>query len=210
MTRERLDMDASRTAPGRCASDHVTGRELRRREEEVAEWSTLLLSALQATSALPAEESAAGASGAWRPPVGVLTRGERSGAWSAQTPRVCQAAEGAAQEEPNEVRLQLNVGRLGEIALLVERGSDGLRVLLSAARSTTTALLESERQALHQALVSSGLRVELIRFVTMGTTGTRVASGDPAAPRHAGGKAASEFGRADTQKRRSNRLKVVG
>ncbi len=190
----------------------VAGPGLRRREERVAEWAAALLGVLQQAHSTPAQlRLDPPESRGWRHNDGGLTPAAselRCGQNSCE-PEMVGTGE-AGDGEPGQVRIEVSVGRLGTIALVVERGAEGLRLLLSATQQATTQLLESECSSLQRALAHGGLPVESIKFQTMAGDGPSVASGRTAVSRRFARAASSQSESGSSAPRKSRRLNAVG
>ena len=111
----------------------------------------------------------------------------------------------------NKLQVRVNIGELGELALIVERSADGVKVQISAQDSHVLEALSSEQDALTSALSAVGHTITSLAFVTMDRIGIKLAQPKigplPKKPQRAIKRAAD--GTAQS-KRRSRRLNVIG
>lgn len=142
-----------------------------------------------------AEES----SESWQGGVGTLTPAEGLAP-------MCAESEGS---EPSSDTLTFTVraGDLGELKCLVNRGENGVRVLIGVDGRSALTAASAERGALEAALRATGLMVQSVSVVPLAKFGTPLARGGDAADArnvrqvHAGPRAAS---------RGTRRVKLIG
>jgi len=111
----------------------------------------------------------------------------------------------------NKLQVRVNIGELGELALVVERSANGVKVQISAQDSQILEMLSSERAALTSALSAAGHSITSLAFVTMDRVGIKLAQPKvgplPRKPQQAIKGAADGT---PQSKRRSRRLNVIG
>ena len=106
------------------------------------------------------------------------------------------------------VRLDVSAGSLGQVALIVEQQSDGLRVVIGVENPALAHRVEPERQALEQALKASGMTVQQVRVVQTAELGTILAR---RISRQRFGNGAEDTNDSTGRgERRSRRLKLIG
>jgi flagellar hook-length control protein FliK len=75
-----------------------------------------------------------------------------------------QEALTKAQAVPDQLTTELSDGRLGRLELIVQRGANGLRIVINVADSHVKALIMSEQQSLIQSLKETGLSVASLQI----------------------------------------------
>lgn len=116
-----------------------------------------------------------------------------------------------AEAEQNKLQVRVNIRELGELALILERSADGVKVQISAQNGDVLEMLSSERDALTSALSAVGHSITSLDFVTMDRVGIKLAQpkvGPPPKKLQRAIKSAAD-GTAQS-KRRSRRLNVIG
>jgi len=155
---------------------------------------------------------------AWRPSVGALTPGssdaaippDLAGETAANT-----AGDGKVRPDgPGSDRLQvrLDAGHLGEIAVVVEKDQGGVRLLITAKNAQAVRAISAERQALQQALQSTGQPVQSLCVVQMDVPGTDLAELRSSPGRSARADSDEDLSKSPSRKRKgkSGRLDITG
>jgi hypothetical protein len=177
-------------------------------EKEGERWAMVLADAVapRVPTVLPA--SSEGSTGSWRSMDSALTR-----AGAAQAPAGAPGAGDTEGSVGSRLTLAVTAGDLGEISIVVDRGSDGMRVQIGVLDPRAARSIEPERAALERALVAAGLEVESVSVVRQGTpfgmVPARVRSG---APEHAVDMARREQDKqsVEEQRRAVRRLDLKG
>jgi hypothetical protein len=118
----------------------------------------------------------------------------------------------ANDSQLNRVQVRFDAGSLGELALIVERLTDGVRVLIGAENSDLLAAMSGERGAMEQALAGVGHTVASLSFVRMDGIGTDLAQSRLAPSNRARGNLATDSDDPEGQERqrKARRLDVRG
>jgi hypothetical protein len=140
--------------------------------ERAERWAAALSGALEPQKVVPPPPPAAGAAPpvSWREGVGSLTPEGPAGA----------AAEPASPTERLVVTLE--AGDLGELTCRVERGREGVSVVIGVDGDRAEAVLVSERATLEAALRNAGLPLASVAVVARSKLGTVLAHGPEAPP----------------------------
>ncbi len=85
-----------------------------------------------------------------------------------------QASTGNASDQ-NRIQVRVNIGDLGELALVVERSAAGVNIQISAQDSSILEAMAAERETLTTALSSIGHSVTSLAFIAMDRLGTNLA-----------------------------------
>ncbi len=184
-------MDSSKIDLGRTlvgAEEHAGGR---RRREEAERWAAALANGVAPMCQTPAKAQGAGPGlpDDWRACDGSMTPGGTQ----------------ASSEAP--VCLRLDAGDLGEVAVVLERGPAGIRVVIGLAEQHASAAAGPELEALQRALEASGIALAALRIVPHGRVGTVLAQ---LRARHA--TPGEPEGRSDeaSKKAATRRLNLIG
>jgi len=185
-----------------------------KRKEDVEKWAALLAAvAAQAQASLVVQGHAPEG---WRGNVEVMTPAADDGPLVGQ-PNEDHRLQGqdpltaGAESEENKLQVRVNIGDLGELALIVERSADGVKVQISAQNGHVLEMLSSEQDALTSALSAVGHSITSLAFVTMDRVGIKLAQPKigplPKKPQRAVKSAADGT---PQSKRKSRRLNVIG
>jgi hypothetical protein len=142
-------------------TDDLVGRVCDEDERERVEgMSAFLLSTLVA--ALPA-----------RAPIPELTANGLAPAaaqpWRAESPT---CAHGSAQpQDQRSLALRVDAGELGTISIVVQRGADGMQLVLAVDNPAAEAAACLERHALQESLRAAGVHVNQVSIVRTGPAG---------------------------------------
>lgn len=182
--------------------EHV---DLLRRQREAERWAQVLGASL----AQPVEKSLAIRAQSEPTPTG-WQGSDGSMTQSEPTAEVSQSTETTDDAPLSRIRLDVQAGDLGEVALVVDRSQGGVRVFIGIDRDASRSLIEPERAVLEQALRASGLSVRSVEVVRSSALGTVLAVGrerqrfsDATEPSQ---KPADE----DRKRRNSRRLNLIG
>lgn len=148
--------------------------------------------------ALPSEAPRGSAGGAptvsWQGGVGALTQGN-----------VAAGAAGADPKLNEQLVMTLDAGDLGELSFALERGSDGIRVIIGADGRNAQAALGAERETLLAALRAAGLPTHSVTVVSSDRVGTALAQASKAPT-----EKQSEGAEPRDPRARSRRMKFTG
>jgi ribosomal protein L18 len=185
-----------------------------KRKADVEKWAALLATA--ATQAQSTTASVGLAPDGWRGDVEAMTPTALEHGSSATTAETRTAAGPAAamngtESEDNRVQVRVTIGELGEVALVVERSADGVRVQISAQDNRVLEMMSREQEALTSALAGVGQSITSLAFVAMDRVGInfaqpRSASLSDKTPR----ESKSTTQQAAHEKRKSRRVDVIG
>jgi hypothetical protein len=121
------------------------------------------------------------------------------------------AATAGSDAEDNRVQVRVSIGELGEIALVVERSADGVRVQISAQDSHVLEMMSREQDALASALAGVGHSITSLAFVAMDRVGINFAQPRTAPlPDKNLRESKSAAQQAALEKRKSRRVDVIG
>lgn len=151
-------------------------------QRELERWASEIAGCLQqVTPAAPATVGLFGAGqrqevpAGWRPCVESMTHG---GASMVGGPLASNGPDSNAlgpSSELGRIQVRVRTEEFGEIALVVERVEEGLRVLLGAVDAHTVTALTRESQAVRRVLEFGGQTVGSIKIVRMNELGTDLA-----------------------------------
>jgi len=165
---------------------------------EAERWAAALIGSLPnpAPARLGVAQAQAPApSESWRRGVGPLTHPEAP----------AQAPEGEPSE-PKGMLLRVNAGDLGQLSFWLERGPQGIRVLIGAGGHDARLALGSERSALEASLRAAGLPVQSVAVVPLPKLGTVLAQQE----RTPSGRTARSANAGSSETRAGRRLKLFG
>jgi hypothetical protein len=185
-----------------------------KRKEDVEKWAALLAAgAAQAQANLVVQGNAPAG---WRHNVEAMTpiADQGTGVGQPNEERYLQPQNPVTtgnESAEHTLQVRVNIGELGELALIVERAADGVKVQISAQDGHVLEMLSSERDALTSALSAVGHSITSLAFVTMDRVGIKLAQPKvgplPKKPQRAIKSAADGT---PQSKRRSRRLNVIG
>jgi hypothetical protein len=180
-----------------------------KRKADVEKWAAML--AAGAAQAQPRLTSLGHAPDGWRGTVAAMTPASDNGhgadsAAEARGPLAHEAIATGAASEDGKLQVRVNIGELGELALVVERLADGVKVQISAQDSHVLEMLSLEQDALAAALSDVGHSVTSLSFVKMDRFGIKLAP-IPRRPQRAGKNAEDEPALTN---RKSRRVNVIG
>lgn len=146
--------------------------------------------------------------GGWRASDGALTPPKTAAPSASTEPSLGQ---GDAPDAQNRVIMSVKTADLGSLSLVLERGSEGVRVVIGVADPASIGQLASERDALARQLLGSGLRVDSIQVVAQRDVGTVLAPPRLVARLRASADRGEAQDEADKARRRGSRkLNLVG
>jgi hypothetical protein len=149
-----------------------------RRKADAEKWAALL--AAGAARALDNASSLGNAPDGWRGNVEGMTpanAGDPRSNGSTETQKALDARPVAAAGEAESEKLQVRVsiGELGELALVLERSGEGVKIQISAQDRRILETMALEREALTTALSGVGRSIVSLSFVPMDRVGTKLA-----------------------------------
>ena len=115
------------------------------------------------------EETKEGSSESWQRGVGPLT-----------PPTPAQTAESGPSSAPKGLMIRMDAGDLGEVKCWLERGVDGMRVVLGVDGRNALTAAGAERATLEASLRAAGLPVKGVSVVPLAELGTVLAEGEGA------------------------------
>jgi len=185
-----------------------------KRKEDVEKWAALLAAgAAQAQASLVVQGHAPEG---WRGNVEAMTLVAQEGSVVGQPDedhrlQAQKPITAGAESGENKLQVRVNIGELGELALIVERSADGVKVQISAQDSHVLEMLSSEQDALTSALSAVGHSITSLAFVTMDRVGIKLAQPKigPLSKKPQRAIKGAADGTAQS-KRRSRRLNVIG
>ena len=186
-------------------------------DEQLKSWAAIVAGCLQPVPFVPPSALGFGLSDAvapegWRPSVVALTPGEASTVVANGQGAPLSNPKTGTVDELNRIQLRVNTKECGEVALVVERADDGLRVLISAVDANAVKALHREAAVMRRALESGGQSVASLKIVRMDQRGTELA-GDGLTPRQDRRNAKKATGAASKSRaaqRTSRRLIIIG
>jgi hypothetical protein len=185
---------------------------------ELSEWAALISGCLQTAPGTPppgiglgAAETAESVPAGWRPSVEDMTPEKGAFAGAVEAGAGHFACEGKEGEAPQRIQIRVNTKEFGEVALIIERAEQGLRILLGAVDGRIVSALRQEALAVRRALESGGQSVGSLEVVRMNEVGTVLAQ-NKLAP---GNRARRFREQADTatpsdRKKKQRRINLVG
>ena len=189
------------------------------RKADVEKWSLLLATGITqvqmcATSGGPFLGSPPEA---WRSDVEPLTPSAEAGQGSELTTLVQALREQpqpatSADVDQNRIQVRVNVGELGELALVVERSAAGVNIQISAQDSRILDAMAAERETLTAALSGIGQSVTSLAFVAMDRVGINLAQPRMSSSHQARTQGNDKDSDCETRhtKRKSRRINVIG
>ncbi len=149
-----------------------------RRKSDVEKWAALLAaSAMQAQSAVT---TLGHVPEGWRGDVEGMTPVEGNDARATATGQ-SQSVQGPpfdgaeTSADGERVQVRVSIGELGELALVLERSTEGVKVQISAQDRGILAMMASEQDALTAALSGVGHCITSLSFVPMDRVGIKLA-----------------------------------
>lgn len=150
----------------------------------------------------------------WRGGDGVLTptSGRQQGSLGSAASGGPAATAAQANDQANDrVLIQVHSPDLGELSVVLDRSSTGVRVMIGVADARTAELMAPEREALLARLVGNGVRVHSLQIVGQGEFGTLLAvPRRMASPRAFDPRSPAESDERTNQRRGSRKLNVIG
>lgn len=178
-----------------------------RRREEAEKWAQLIAGGV-AQAHRTSHPSPA--------PVPASTTGVWRGSDGAMTPEAAFAStlNGSAAEEGDgisRIALRLNAGDLGEVALVVERSTGGVRVIIGVDDPHAERAVLPEMRALERALEASGIALASVRIVQGARAGTVLApSSGKQRPDDPKSSDSPDGPNQATKRRNTRRLNLIG
>jgi hypothetical protein len=190
-----------------------------KRKTDVEKWAALLATgvAQAQTCATSGGPFVGSPPEAWRSDVELLTPSVEAANGSELTAHVQALREQTqtprgADDEQNRIQVRVNVGELGELALVVERSATGVKIQISAQDSRILEAMAVEREALTTALSGIGQSVTSLAFVAMDRVGINLAQPRMSFSHPARTQRNDNDSDCETphEKRKSRRINVVG
>ena len=200
------------TAPLREADDSVSAK---KRKADVEKWAAMLAAGVvQVQTCETLGPSTGTPPEAWRGDVEPLTPRGVAASSAVQANAAGEANPVATNTDAEQTRLQVrvNIGELGELALVVERSAAGVNIQISAQDSSILEAMSAERQTLADALAGIGQSVNSLAFVTMDRVGINLAQPKLSSTQHARLQKNDKHHGYDAPqtKRRSRRINMIG
>lgn len=185
-------------------------------DDEFESWAAIVAGCLQPAAFVPPVSLGLGtpelvAPEGWRPSVGTLTPSDVAA--FAVTGSSVMGAGSATDDTLQRIQLRVNTKECGEVALVVERAEDGLRVLIAAVDGNAVTALHREALVMRRALESGGQSVASLKIVRMDQSGTELAKGGLTPSRHdrrRASKACGSGSKSNAAKRTPRRLLIIG
>jgi len=188
-------------------------------EEERSRWAALVTGAMLGAGAHPASlglgdpQTAGSAPDAWRQSVGDLTPNVPSGEVLTEANPAGSKSGVSEGEGLQRIQVRVNTEEFGEVALIIERAEQGLRIVLGAVDGRVVSALRHEALAVRRAIENGGQTVGSFEIVRMNEVGTNLAQ-----PRLAPGnrvrrlreQANLAVGPEDRNKKKSRRINLIG
>jgi hypothetical protein len=188
-----------------------------KRKADVEKWAALL--AAGATQAQSNASSLGRAPDGWRSDVEELTPANLetrdpdalTPTQSARGPSPAATAAGADDPTPERLQVRVSIGELGELALILERSTEGVKIQISAQDHRILEMMAQEQDSLAAALSGIGNSIASLSFVPMDRVGIKLAqprvASQTSKPQNDDSGSAQQ---ATRSKRKSRGLNVIG